>query len=290
MTDPGEDLKLIRFLVTLRARKNGYRCEEVGPDVLALTGPDGQPQEVSLASLRQAATALPRSEWATAVNEFVDGTLNPTFPDDENLETIRPLLRTRLVPEEAAQQLSTVCEDFGQGLVEGLILDRPLTMEWVERERASRWSAREHELLRQGRENVRAAGRLDVETVEVGGVPVTMLSGDDYASTHLFWLDEYGLVGTHGTLVSVPSRTKVLAAPIVAGTTGFNYLTPMVRLTMAIYDDAKDPLMARVYHWEPDTMEMLDQVLSAAMLQLTDDGLLVIVNPAFQESQEALTS
>jgi hypothetical protein len=64
----------------------------------------------------------------------------------------------------------------------------------------------------------------------------------------------------------------------------------MVRLTMAIYDDAEDPLMARVYHWEPDVMEMMDQVLGAAMLQPTDDGMIVIVNPVFQESQQALTS
>jgi hypothetical protein len=283
------DLKVIRWLVTLRARNLGYRCEEVTPDVLAVTKPDGQRQDVPLASLYQAATALPRSEWMAAINEFLDSMLNPTSPDEENLDTIRPLLRTKLVPQEAAQQLSAVCDEFGQDLVEGLVIDRALTMEWVTRERASRWSADEYELLRQGRQNVRTTGRLDVRTVEVGGVRVSVLSGDDYASTHLFWLDEYELVGQHGTLVSAPTRTTVLAAPIAAGTTGFHYLPAMVKLTMSMYEDAKHPLMPRVYHWDPEVMEMMGQVLGAALLQLTGDRLDVIVNPAFQESQEALT-
>lgn len=196
---------------------------------------------MSLTSLRQAATALPRSEWGAAVEEFLDITLNWASPDDEDPDTIRPLLRTKLVPQEAAERQSAVCDEFAHDLVEGI--DRALAMEWVTRERASRWSADEYELLRQGRENVRTAGRLDVGTVELGGVPVTVLSGDDYASTHLFWLDEYGLVGEHGTLVSVPTRTTVLAGPIVAGATGLDYLHATVRLTMSFYEEAEHRLM-----------------------------------------------
>jgi hypothetical protein len=222
----------------VRARSLGYGCEEVAPDVLAVTGPGGQRQDVSLVSLRQAATAVPRSEWMAAVNEFLDRTLSLASPD-EHLDTIRSLLRAKLVPGEEAERRSAVWDEFGQDLVEGLVIDRALMMEWVTRERASGWSADEHTLLRQGRKNVRAAGRLDVGTSEVGGVPVTLLSGDDYASTHLFWLDKYELVGEHGTLVSVPTRTTVLAAPIVAGTTGFDYLDAMVRLTMIMYEEAE---------------------------------------------------
>jgi hypothetical protein len=48
--------------------------------------------------------------------------------------------------------------------------------------------------------------------------------------------------------------------------------------------------MLRVYHWDPDVMEAMGQVLGAALLQPTGDRLAVIVNPAFQESQEALYS
>jgi hypothetical protein len=288
VADATGDLKAIHLLVMVRARNLGYRCEEVAPDVLALTGPGGQRHDVSLVSLRQAATALPRSEWMTAVNEFLDRTLNLASPDDEDLDAIRPLLRTKLVPEQEAQRRSAVCDEFGQDLVEALFVDRALAMEWVTRERASGWSADEHELLRQGRENVRAAGRLDVGTGEVGGVPVSLLSGDEYATTHLYWLDEYDLVGEHGTLVSVPTRTTVLAAPIVAGTTGFDCLDAMVRLTMSMFEDAEHPLMPRVYHWDPEVMEAMGQLLGAALLHRTGDRLTIIVNPAFQESQEAL--
>ena len=282
------NLKVIRWMVTMRARNLGYRCEEVTPEVLAVTGADGQRQDLPLGPLTRAATRLPRSEWMAAINEFLNMTLNPASRDDEGLDALRPLLRTKLVVEEAAQQRKAVYGEFGQDLVEGLVIDRALTMEWVTEKRAAGWPAERYELLRWGRENVRAAGRLDVRAVEVSGAPVTVLSGDDYASTHLYWLDEYGLVGQHGTLVSVPNRTTVLAAPIVAGTNGFDHLHPMVQLTMSMYEDAEFPLMPRIYHWDADIMEALDQVLGAALLQPTGDQLAVIVNPAFQESQEAL--
>jgi hypothetical protein len=285
--DASGGLKVIRWLVTVRARNLGYACEEVSPEVLAVTGSDGERQDVPLEALRRAATALPRSEWLAAVNEYLDRTLARTAPDD-GLDPIRPLLRTKLIVEKAARERSVVSGEFGQDLVEGLVLDGALTMEWVSEERAARWPAEEHELLWQGRRNVRSAGRLEPSTVDVNGTPVTVLTGDDYASTHLFWLDEYGLVGKHGTLVSVPTRTTVLAAPIVAGTTGFDHLDAMVRLTITMYENAEHPLMARIYHWDPDVMEGLDQVLGAALLQPTGHGLNVIVNPAFQESQEAL--
>jgi hypothetical protein len=86
----------------------------------------------------------------------------------------------------------------------------------------------------------------------------------------------------------VPSRTTVLAAPIVFGTTGFEYLEARVRLTTSMYTETRDPLMPRVYHWDPDTMDILGQVLGPALIHVDDDCLTVIVNPAFQESQEAL--
>jgi hypothetical protein len=288
VADGSGDLKVVRWLVSVQARNLGYGCEVVAPDVLAITGPDGQRRDVPLTSLYKAATALPRSEWTAAVNEFLDTAFNGAAPDQEDMDTIRRQLRTKLMPEEAAQRVSAVCADFGQDLVEGLVLDRALAMEWVTRERASGWSADEYELLWQGRENVRTGGRLDVGTAEVDAVPVTVLSGDDYASTHLFWLDEYNLVGQHGTLVSVPTRTTVLAAPIVAGTTGFDYLDAIVRVTMSMYEEGEHPLMPRVYHWDPAVMDAMGQVLGAALLQRTDDHVTVIVNPAFQQSQEAL--
>jgi hypothetical protein len=283
-----DDLKAMRWLVTVRARILGFRYEEVSPDVLAIIEPDGQRHTVSLAPLSRAATALPRSEWTAAVDEFLTRTLAVDGDDAEDLDAILPLLRTKLVPEGAAEQGSAVYGEFGQDLVEGLVVDRALTMEWVTTERAERWSATEGTLLRRGRENVRAGGRLDVATEEVGGVRVTLLTGDDYASTHLFWLDEYGLVGAHGALVSVPSRTSVLVAPIVAGTNGFTYLGAMAQLTMVAYGEARHPVMPRIYHWEPRIMDIMGQVLGAALLQRSGDRMHVIVNPAFQESQEAL--
>ena len=288
MTDASGDLKLVRWLVTMRAKRLGYRCEDAAPDVLALTGSDGRRHEVPLEALRGAATALPRAEWQAAVHEFLDGWLRQE-PSDETLDSVRPLLRTKLVQEETAQQRSAVYEEFGQDLVEVLVIDRALTMEWVTEQRVSRWSADPAELLQQGRDNVRAAGRLDATTVDMGEVQVTVLAGDDYASTHLHWLDEYGLVGAHGTLVSVPNPATVVTAPIVAGTTGFDYLDAMVRLTMTMFEDAEHPLMSRIYHWDEGVMDAMGQVLGAALLRPADDGqLLVIVNPAFQESQEAL--
>ena len=289
MADANGDLTVIHSLVTLRAKQLGYRCEDVAADVVALTGPDGDRQDIPLESLRQAATALPRAEWQPAVHEFLDSLLDPAYPAGETMESVRPLLRTKMVREETARQRSAVYEEFGQDLVEVLVVDRALTMEWVTEERVARWSADPDELLEQGRENVRAAGRLTAETVEMDGVPVTMLSGDDYASTHLRWLDEYGLVGLHGTLVSVPSSTAILAAPITAGTTGFDHLTPMVQLTASMYEHAEHPLMPRIYHWEERVMDAMGQLLGAALLRPDSDRqLMVIVNPAFQESQEAL--
>jgi hypothetical protein len=290
VADTNSDLKVIHWLVTLRAKRLGYRYEDVAPDEVVLIGPDGQRHELPLDSLRRAATALPRAEWQAAVHEFVDGWLSPEYPADETLESVRPLLRTKMVREETARERSAVYEEFGQELVEVLVLDRALTMDWVTEERVARWSGDPDELLEQGRENVHTAGRLTAETVEMDEVPVTMLSGDDYASTHLRWLDEYGLVGEHGTLVSMPTRTAVLATPITAGTTGFHYLGAMVRLTASMYGDAEHPLMPRLYHWDPEVMDATGQMLGAALLQPANDHrLMVIVNPAFQESQEALS-
>lgn len=289
MADTSDDLTVIRWLITLRAKRLGYRCEDVAPDVVALVGPDGERHKVSLEPLREAATALPRAEWQAAVHEFVDGLLSPEYPAHETLDSVRPLLRTKMVREETAKERSAVYEEFGQDLVEVLVLDRALTMEWVTDERVARWSADPNELLERGRENVHAAGRLTAETVEMDGVPVTMLSGDDYTSTHLRWLDEYGLVGPHGTLVSLPTRTDVLATPITAGTTGFDYLGTLVRLTASMYENAEHRLMPRIYHWEEGVMDATGQMLGAALLQpASDSRLMVIVNPAFQESQEAL--
>lgn len=287
MADDG-GLGMVRWLVKVRVMSLGHRCEEVAPDLVVVVGADGERQEVPLEPLRRAATALPQDEWMAAVNQFVDRMFAPEEPESESLEAIRPLLRTKLLPEKDAEPQSVVSSEFGQDLVEGLVVDRALTMEWVTEDRALDWAADESELLRQGRENVRAEGLLEVDTVDVNGTTVTVLSGNDYASTHLYWLDEYGLVGEHGTLVSVPTPTMVLAVPIVAGANGLVLLDPIVRLTASILEDADKRLMPRIYHWDADIMEAMDQVLGAALLQPTEDGLAVIVNPAFQESQEAL--
>ncbi|MFI6211283.1 hypothetical protein ACIBCD_04755 [Nocardia brasiliensis] len=203
------------------ARRQGFSCRIVSADHIVLHGGRGR-FETSLANLRRVAAGEPQANWfALAADHLATGiaTLELAAHDGvDSFAAVRDSIRTRLYPSTMRAE-DAVRRMVAPGLVQRVVLDRVHTVAQVTHEMRREWQIGEYDLFALAERNVRADGPLEVTVHEFDdplaeGLPLSLLSGSEYATAHVRWLGDYPVTGTAGALVILPAKQHMYAYPI----------------------------------------------------------------------------
>lgn len=276
------------WLFRLRAKNRGLAVTVVSADELEIVGASsGTPWTIQLDNLRRRAEQAPRDQWRNLIDEFLDqlGDADQDTAPTESLDDVRSQLRTRIYPvdREIPDGLVPVRRPVAPGIEECLVIDRPTTVMTPSADRVADWPLDSDGLLDLGRANLRAGQPLEVVQREVmDGADIAVLAGDeDYASTHLLWLDRYPVVGPYGALVAVPAEGVLFVHPITDGTV-YSAGEVLAGATLDRYAQAEKPIAAALYHWHDG------EIFLAADLRTSGDEVSIVLSPGFQSLMEHL--
>lgn len=258
-------------LLALVAESHGYGYA-FAPDGSALTLRGGREIRVRLAGLRREAGRRAREDWPVLVSEHLAHAVADagTGPDACDLEQVRPLLRTRVeAVDEVADLTRVVGRHLNGDLVELLTVgSRP-----VRPEEAGCWSVPTGQALELAVANVRSGERLEAESIELSGTPVTRLTGTaPSTATHLRWLADYLPVPADGVLAVLPDPYTLLVHPV----DGIGVVRAIERLR--VHAARTGGLSPQVYWWHGGRLTL---IRADIVLQRGQTRLVVAPPPEF---------
>ncbi|PXX65194.1 hypothetical protein DFR70_104256 [Nocardia tenerifensis] len=243
---------LLRLLVNEVALRHGYGCEEIGGEFV-LTGAVGGRVVLPCTRLDRRMARAPRQLWSALIADRLDtqiADLAAGHLDQSRLESVRPLLRTRLCSARTKGLINDVRRLVAPGLLQRVLVDFGDIMAPVTYAGAQRWGAKESDLFEIAERNTRAEGGLDLTAAEIDGmddVDIQMLYGaSDFVTAHVRWLDDYPVVGPWGALLVIPGHTHLLVHPIT-GPTVFAGTSLLAQLLVA--GEAESPPIGRSIYW-----------------------------------------
>jgi hypothetical protein len=148
------------------AQHHGYSCR-IAADQVELSGNGISGWVLDLENLRRRVADEPRDQWPALVVDHMSTVLSginlaaETPLNTDNFELIRPLIRTRMYPENAQDtHVPIVSRTLAPGLVQRVVLDQVNTIVPVNRDDLARWPIHERELFELGRPIPTAMGSL----------------------------------------------------------------------------------------------------------------------------------
>ena len=266
-------------LVCAVVEHHGYACTVVSDDELELRR-QGQDEHmrIYLTNLRQWVAQEPEDQWPAIVADFVGSVVaTDEVGQDDSLDfgdyaLVRPLLRVRLYADDFGQDIEVMKRYAAPGLVEVLVIDKPMSLMMVTVELAMQWEVEKDELFRVARENVRADGPLEVESGDYKGVRLCSLGGDTaYVSAHALWLGDYPVTGPHGALFIVPTQGMLHAVPLHRDML-FPAMNLLITVAWRCYEEGPRSITPNVYWWQDG------QLWLAGTVTKNDGGLTVSIS------------
>ncbi|MGW5106123.1 hypothetical protein [Nocardia sp. NPDC004123] len=264
----------ITELFCTAAELHGYTARVTADGEVTVTGPAGT-AVYYLENLVREIAAAPPQDWAALVSDHLTtGLSHDEVSATEPLEAmefaaVQALVRTRLYPDSARDQVACVCRSLAPGLTQRVVLDGVHTISPVTYQLLARWGVDEGDLFALGEQNTRTDGPLDVERADFpeGAPPWFLLKGNDYTSAHALWLGDYpDVIGRAGALFTVPAELSIYAAPI----DGIDVLEAgEILASLAVHHFANDPwpTSPHLYRWHGGHIELVTYV------QPTDESL-----------------
>ncbi|MEV1170927.1 hypothetical protein [Nonomuraea sp. NPDC049784] len=238
---PVEDVDL-DSLLALVAESLGYSFE-FARDGGSVTLTGDMELVVRLTGLRREAGRRAREDWPMLVSEHLSHAVATAGErlDVCDLEQAGPLVRTRVeAVEEVADLTRVVGRHLNADLVELLFVGSRA----VRPEQAGCWPVPTAQAIEMAVANVRREERLEVESIELSGTPVTRLTAmSPSAATHLRWLGDYLSVPSDGVLVVLPDPYTLLVHPV----DGIGVVRAIERLR--VHAAQTDGLSSQVYWW-----------------------------------------
>jgi hypothetical protein len=197
--------------------------------VIREMGEGREPHRYGLTNLAQTCAQSPIEEWPSIIAWHFDYIADEVEHGEADIEVFksfenaRSVLHVRIWAEEALGVFSELDERMPAridlpGTVTTLVFDLPRTIRSVMRSESDHWNLSDAELFEIALANLRAAGDLPKpECQDIGeGARLYMFVGDSFlvGSIALILEDYPELLGPFGTLVGVPTRHVVIAAPI----------------------------------------------------------------------------
>lgn len=224
--------KLARFLQMVKEYflKNG-EAVTIGDGWVQRASPVGgkEPSRYGLTNLAIRASSVPEEEWAMVIAEHFDLLERSrhtiaSIGDNPRLEDVREMLAVRLFHPEYLGHTSpgelvgsyAAREDL-PGLLTVLVLDGENWVRTLGREMTDPWGLELSDLFTIGMKNLKGRITYTVKQGQTeGGTDFFILEADSLlASSIVLRLSEVeGMIGAHGSLVSVPLRDLVLVAPL----------------------------------------------------------------------------
>jgi hypothetical protein len=169
-----------------------------------------------LQNIAQVCQQADRDEWHDLIAAHFNSIFDVRDEDNalrvpmDNFGKLKPQLRSRLYPVDIVNHATEIIQRSGpEGTLEVLALDLPTTVRTVSQSEADVWGLDIDDLFAIGRQNLRTAGLLKGNTIQLEqGTALTVYTGDPfYAASHALILDEYiPVYSLHGVLVGVPKR------------------------------------------------------------------------------------
>lgn len=267
---------LLVALVLELARRQGYSCRLLEPDLAVFAGDSGH-LEVPLAELRQMVADEPGERWRVVVANYLGGQADP--PDVSDFGAVRGILRARVCASES-QANGVVRREVAPGLAQDVLLDDVHTVRPVTREMVRAWAVDEQDVFAAAERNVRGDPPLEVDRPEMGGaaagLPISMLSGSEYTTAHLSWLGDYPVTGSAGTLLIAPTERLLFTYPIEQAPV-VRALTVLAQIALGVHAEQPWPVSRFVYLWRDGRVEL------AATTERSGGGLNLIPTRDFAE-------
>jgi hypothetical protein len=279
-------------LLEVELRRRGRRWRVTGRDRLELAAGDapwpGDP--LDLRPLRARMDRCAKADWPELVEQYVRELISASTA----WLRARGPLRSRILPADAAaaHEPGTFWRTVADGLVEAVVTEEPVPVAAAESERAVAtlprphaggelltaadavgWGVGQDAVFAAARDNVRAAGRLDLERFTLHGTDLIALFGPThYAATHVLWLDDYltgidGWTEANGALVVLPHRHLVAVYPIesaavvpAAGT--------LLHFAAQQFETCPGPISDQLYWWQDGVLSRLPSDSVGETLQL----------------------
>ncbi|MEQ4717205.1 hypothetical protein [Nonomuraea sp. B19D2] len=238
---PVEDVDL-DSLLALVAESLGYSFE-FARDGGSVTLRGDMELVVRLTGLRREAGRRAREDWPMLVSEHLSHAVATAGErlDVCDLEQAGPLIRTRV---EAVDEVADLTRVVGRHLSADLVELLFVGSRAVRPEQAGCWPVPTARALELAVANVRREERLEVESIELSGTPVTRLTAmTPSAATHLRWLGDYLPVPADGVLVVLPDPYTLLVHPV----DGIGVVRAIERLR--IHAVRTGGLSSQVYWW-----------------------------------------
>jgi hypothetical protein len=216
---------------------------------------------LGLANVAQKCHQADRSQWERIVAdhfELTQAAERETADLEENLhdfDAISHSLVVRLWPldyREAVGAEEMVYRVDLDDVISVLAYDLPTALRSVARDETAQWGQSDEELFAIGLENVRRLSSPQPESFELeDGVEAILLTDESYfASTHALMLDEHAeCLGTHGSLITVPSRDALVCYPIEDINVA-RAISGLIPIAQALYEEGPGSVSANLYWYD----------------------------------------
>jgi len=195
-----------------------YRTED---GTVVLQGP----QTLGLANIVQMCCQIPESAYGQMIDGQFDSIfVNETFLSQLDLncfEQIEQYLAVRLHDDEylshiPADWVDVTTRPFAGNLRQTLVLDFPTAIVCVDKDSMEHWGKPADELFTRGIDNVKQNYDWPIGKADLAGQPYFIVETEHFfAGNLLFDLDSHPeLLGAHGAVVAVPTRSVVVLYPI----------------------------------------------------------------------------
>ena len=168
--------------------------------------------------------------------------------------SVRTRLRSRLYPVDVVNHATEVVYRSGpEGTLEVLAIDLPTTVRTVSKSEVDGWGLSTDDLFNIGQHNLRHAGLLNGNSVQLDeGIAITLFSGDAfYAASHALIIDAYlPRENPHGILVGIPKR-DVLLMHTIRNVGAMEAAVAMLQVIIGMHQDGPGSISPFLY-WHLD--------------------------------------
>ncbi|MDU1890755.1 MAG: hypothetical protein E6767_08695 [Dysgonomonas sp.] len=198
-----------------------------------------------------------------------------------NFEKIEKYIAVRLYNMEYGANLegdNIIVRDFAEGIIAMLVFDLPESVVNIKPEQVTPWNKTIDELFELGNENIRKNYPIDLSEHKVGEHMIWFAEADHFfASNFAFDIKNYPqVVGSQGSLVSIPNRHTVIIYPI-RNLDVIGVLNNMLYLTSRMHEDGPGSITDRLYWYNDGKFTNLPHKMENEKLVFSPPGEFVDV-------------
>ncbi len=223
----------------------------------------GKEDVYGLGNIAQNCSRIPKEQWKLAIFTHFDRIQSLQSEGMNNLhefESVESQIIARLMPLDSpyVQMATAVYREELPGVATLLMIDMPEAFAGVSSEAKAAWPLDDDALYALAIRNTRKSASFEVANVALEGWTVRTFTGESFlvASLALCLGELPGCLGTHGALVSVPTRHILLCIaldepPSTAQTAALG------KLAQKLFGDVAGPIHPGVFHASGGRFERL---------------------------------